>query len=86
MYPETLLQYTHASPFKPFRVVMNNGKHYDVQHPDFIDVGDDSVIYFRRKTPGSRAHQRWETFSLALINHIEHIEPQAAGKPRRSRG
>jgi len=80
MAPESLLGYVRASPFKPFRIVLNSGRNYDVHHPEFIDVGFDDAVYFYKKSPDS-PHERWETFSLSLVEHIEHIQPTAAASP-----
>ena len=76
-----LLSYVRASPFVPFRIVMNDGKTYEVRHPDFIDVARDSAIFFYRKEPGSHQHYRLERFSLLLISRIEELEPAAPAQP-----
>jgi hypothetical protein len=73
MRPETLLQYKRANPFRPFRIVLNSGRKYDVQHPDFLAVGHEDVSFYYRQNPEA-PHNRWETFGLLLIDHIEHIE------------
>jgi hypothetical protein len=82
MAPGTLLGYKRAAPFRPFRIVLNSGRHYDVYHPDFIAVGHVDAVYFFQQTSES-PHDRWETFSLELIDHIEHLPSQAAA-PRTS--
>jgi hypothetical protein len=79
--PDTLLSYVRATPFVPFRIVMNDGKTYEVRHPDFIDVARDSAIFFYRKEPGSHQHYRLERFSLLLISRIEELEPTAPAQP-----
>jgi len=79
--PDTLLSYVRATPFVPFRIVMNDGKTYEVRHPDFIDVARDSAIFFYRKEPGSHQHYRLERFSLLLISRIEELEPAAPAQP-----
>lgn len=79
MRPETLLGYKRAVPFRPFRIVLNSGRQYDVRHPDFLEVGHEAAIFFFRQTPES-PHDRWETFSLPLIDHIEHLQAEAPTK------
>jgi hypothetical protein len=83
MQPDRVLDYVRLTPFKPFRIVLNSGRTYDIRHPDFIDVGEDSAIFFHRQAPGTHAHYKRETFSLLLIDHIEDLE--AAAKRRRRR-
>jgi hypothetical protein len=51
MRPEDLLAYVKAAPFRPFRVVMNNGKTYDVRHPEFVKVGRSGWNYFYMTAP-----------------------------------
>jgi len=86
MQAESLMPWLLAIPFQPFRIVLNSGRTYDVRHPDFIDVGEDSALYFHRDRPGTRQHYKWETFSLLLIDHIERLEsPRKPGKRRTSR-
>jgi hypothetical protein len=82
MDPQTLLDYRAASPFKPFRVVMNNGRAYDVRHPDLLAVGEDVAIFYFKQNP-TGPFNRWETFSLSLINHIEQIGPGKPAKPKK---
>jgi len=72
----TLLEYKRANPFRPFRIVMNNGRTYDVKHPDFIAVGMEVGIFYHQKSPDG-PFERWESFSLGLVNHVEHIHAEA---------
>jgi len=78
MRPEDLLAYVKAAPFRPFRVVMNNGKTYDVPHPEFVKVGRSGWNYFYMDSPDA-PFDRVDMASLLLINHIEYLDvPQSA--------
>jgi hypothetical protein len=77
MRPDTVLDYVRAAPFRPFRIILNSGKTYDIPHPDFIEVGRDSCIYFHRPS-ADRPFERWETVSLLLIQSIEHLDHSEA--------
>ncbi len=73
MLPTDVLAYTRAVPFRPFRLVLNSGKSYDVRHPEMVRVTVSSVLYFYATDPEGPA-ERWETVSLPLLQSIEHIE------------
>ncbi len=73
MWPDTLFAYVRAAPFRPFRVVLNSGRAYEVRHPEMIRVGHDSIVYFHA-TPPDGPFDRWETLSLALVERVEHAD------------
>jgi hypothetical protein len=77
MRPETLLAYVRAAPFRPFRIVLNSGRAYDVRHQDLLQVGRDCFVLFYAAEQGG-PFDRWETASLLLIDHIEHLDVPAA--------
>jgi len=78
MRPDTLLSYVRAAPFRPFRLVMNSGRVFDVRHPEMIRVGRDVLNYYYADPPDG-PFERWDTVSLVLIEHIEPLDaPPAA--------
>jgi hypothetical protein len=77
MAPNTVLAYGRAKPFRAFRIVLNSGRSYDVRHPELIRVGLDHFVLFFAKDPEG-PHERFETASLVVVDHIEHIETPAA--------
>ena len=79
MFPADILAYTRAAPFRPFRIILNSGKSYDVRHPEMVRVTMSAVVYFYASDPEGPA-ERWETVSLSLIQTIEHIDTLAAKK------
>ena len=44
MSPESIYSWVKADPFVPFRVVMSNGRHYDVRYPEELIVSRDEII------------------------------------------
>jgi hypothetical protein len=50
----------------PFRIVLDSGKTYDVQHPDFIEVGRDVFIYYHRPSKADERLRRTVTISVAV--------------------
>jgi hypothetical protein len=80
MRNHSILNYVHAVPFRPFRIVMNSGKTYDVRHPETIAVGRDVCIYYHRQQPDQPFFDRWESVSLLLVQNIEHLDHGTANK------
>jgi hypothetical protein len=76
MIPNDILTYTRAIPFRPFRMILNSGKSFDVRHPEMVHVTVSSVAYFHRTDPEVPG-ERWETVSLSLIENIVHIDKTA---------
>jgi hypothetical protein len=68
-----------ATPFAPFRIVLNSGKTYDIRHPEMIAVGRDVCNYCHRPAT-DQPFDRWETVSLLLIQNIEHLDRTPADR------
>ena len=47
---QDLFDFKRAKPFRPFRIVMNDGHSYDVRHPDFVAVGRRTGISARHSS------------------------------------
>jgi hypothetical protein len=76
MHAGDILAYTRATPFRPFRLILNSGKTYDVRHPEMVNVTISTIHYYHRTDPETPG-ERWETVSLSLIQNIEHLETAA---------
>jgi hypothetical protein len=66
MTTEQLVTHIHASPFRPFRIHLADGRHLDVKHPDFIarsPSGRTATIYTAEETS--------ETIELLLVTSLE---------------
>ena len=74
--PEALLAFVRAQPFRPFRIVMNSGKAYEIRHPELIRVGRDFFNYYHATPPDAPA-ESWETVSLILIQNVQHLDQPA---------
>ena len=79
MRDRSVLTYVQAVPFRPFRIVMNSGKSYDVRHPETIAVGRDTLIYYYRQKPG-QPFDRVDMVSLLLVQNIEHLDQGKSNK------
>ena len=77
MLPTDIFAYTRAAPFRPFRMILNSGKSYDVRHPEMVRVTVSTVLYFHAADPEGPA-ESWETVSLSLLENIVHIDVPAS--------
>jgi hypothetical protein len=78
MNPETLLNYVHTQPFRPFRIRMTSGRTFDIRHPEMIRVGRRDVLIFTFISDNPEVYDRWENISLLLIELLSHMEPATA--------
>lgn len=81
MRPNDLLKLLKDVPFRPFRVVMNDGTVYDVRHRELVQVGRSSWEYTFVPAPDGLA-ERFDVLSFLLISRIEVAIP----KPTSSNG
>lgn len=78
MDPQEILSYVHAQPFRPFRILMNSGRTYDIRHPEMVRVARDCVILFTFVSDNPEVVDRWETVSLLLMESISHLDAPVA--------
>jgi len=78
MDPQEILAYVQAQPFRPFRILMNSGRTYDIRHPEMIRVARDCVILFTFVSDNPDVVDRWETISLLLMESISHLDAPVA--------
>ena len=87
MRAETLLSELRRRPFVPFRIVMSDGKEYDILHPDLVYVtARSAMVAFPRwqvgeplPNPAEYLHplpERFDHISLGLISRLECLDPQ----------
>lgn len=72
MSSDALNEELTKKPFKPFRIVMTDGKSYDIRHPDYLWVGfmDAQVTSATMSDPAV-----WGRPDILDLDHIIRIEP-----------
>jgi hypothetical protein len=83
MPPEALKRLLRQNPFGSFRLVMTDGKTYDIVHPDFLWIG---MAEAHVGTRGDVQEGIWERFDIIALRHITRIEPLPAATPSGSNG
>lgn len=74
MTPREVLNYVEAQPFRPFRIRMNSGRAFDIDHPEMVRVGKRDVLIFTFLSDSPEVYDRWENVSLLLIESLSPLE------------
>ncbi len=72
MAPREVYEAVHAQPFEPFRMVLTDGKSFDVPHPELCSVGTRTTLIF---VPAPDDPHLWDR-AIRIDNlHIVRLEP-----------
>ncbi len=72
MAPREIYETIHREPFEAFRIVMTDGKTYEVRHPEFCVVGIRSTMFFLPSAEDPTLFDR----TVRIDNlHIIRLEP-----------
>lgn len=77
MRPEDVQLELRKQPFRPFRIHLTDGTHFDILHPELAVVGLSS-IFIGRPTPGVDK-LFYDDYVFVSVQHITRIEPLATG-------
>ena len=69
-----ILEETRRQPFEPFRIVITDGKGFDIYHPDLIWVGKYAAFIGLTGEPNQLLFER--TVKIDLL-HVVRLEPLA---------
>jgi hypothetical protein len=67
-----------ARPFEPFRVLVADGRHYDVRHPENIALAGNGRLV------AIGMEDSFVTLDLLLVTGIQRPIPKRQGRERRS--
>ena len=82
-----LLQELHGEPFQPFRIILSDGRHFDVSEPSRVLVGESSAVVVsqtREDERGYRVALDWRTISIAHIVEFQDIDVPPRRKRKRT--
>jgi hypothetical protein len=74
MHRTDLLSVLHASPFRPFKLIMIDGNEYPVPHEDFAHVIKTGTIIY-----ADTGDRPWKMLNADLVARIEFLEEEARG-------
>jgi hypothetical protein len=81
MAPEDILVWTRRRPFEPFRIVVSDGSHYDIRHPELCMPGVNAAIVGLPRDPSRLVPERFEFVSML---HIVNLEPLEVVQPTKN--
>ncbi len=67
-----------ATPFRPFRVHMANGKSADVPHPEFMHLSPSG-----QRLIVDSSDDAFEIIDVSLVTSLETLEKNGSKRPRR---
>ena len=68
--PRDIIRHVGAEPFRPFRIHTASGRGFEVRHPEFVQVGRNTVTVFAPSGSDPGGQERWEQISYMLIESI----------------
>ena len=74
MAPQELRDTLTRQPFQPFRIVMSDGKGFDIHHPDLLWVGLRSATVGLTGEPGKTFYERSVQVDLSHLIRLEPVE------------
>jgi hypothetical protein len=72
MSPEQVRDTLRHQPFEPFRLVMTDGKSFDIRHPDLLMIGQRTAMVGLTGEAGQTFYERAVKVDL---NHVIRLEP-----------
>ncbi|MBY0229434.1 MAG: hypothetical protein K2W96_09160 [Gemmataceae bacterium] len=78
MRPEELVQLLRIRPFQPLRILMTDGRTYDIRHPEMVIVQRGRVDIGVITDPASGVADRVDYCSIIHIVRVEPIHQEAA--------
>ena len=74
MAPRENLNYLHAQPFRPFRILLNSGGTLEICHLEMVRIGIRDLLIFTFVSNSPDVYDRWENVSLLLIESLAPLE------------
>lgn len=82
MRPDDVLTWTRAVPFRPFRIVLNSGRSYEIRHPEMVRLTRSTAFIFLSDGEPAEPYERVEMISLLLMERLEPLD----GRGERPKG
>jgi hypothetical protein len=79
MRPEDLLEHLYRRPFRRFRLILTDGRTFEVRHPELAMVGRSTVaVGLARPRDPNSANDRLVTIPLVDVIRVEPAESSPA--------
>ena len=74
MHRADLLSVLRSSPFRPFKMIMVDGKEFPVAHEDFMWVSPNGTVIYAEVDD-----RPWKMLNANLVSRVEFLEESTAG-------
>jgi hypothetical protein len=81
MRAQDLLQWNRAIPFRPFRIVLNSGRTYEIRHPEMLKVGQTAMNIFSYSGEPADPYEHMEMVSIVLVERVEPFLTPVSSEP-----
>ena len=78
MQPDDILRALRTQPFRPFRLVLGDGKTYEIRHPELVIVDDLTLVV---GVPRLSIMQPVQGYHLVALTHVNRLEPMPVTSP-----
>ena len=75
MTADEIKNFQKTQPFKPFRIVLSDGKNYDVPHPNFVWVRTSTVYVATR---GDSVRGLWDDYDQIELSRVKEVQVMSA--------
>jgi hypothetical protein len=72
--PRTMVEFTLAEPFRPFRLHMASGRTFEVRHPEMISIGRSALTVYASPETDQEGPERWQRVSYMLLESVEPLD------------
>lgn len=76
--PDNILTRLHERPFRPLRIVVSEGQHFDIHHPDLVLVGERDLMIGFPSTENPAVYDRVTRVALMHVVALEDLPAPAA--------
>ncbi len=74
---EDIKEKLQQRPFIPFRIVLTDGRAYEIRHPDLLLLGKRSAVVDLVGDPAGTVYDRYVTIALLHITRLEPLDTSA---------
>ncbi|MBY0230102.1 MAG: hypothetical protein K2W96_12540 [Gemmataceae bacterium] len=74
MAPEEIRASLREQPFQPFRLLMSDGTHHDIRHPDLLWIGLTTAYVGLTGEPGQTFFERSVKIDLRHVTQLVPLE------------
>jgi hypothetical protein len=79
--PQDIKERLREKPFRPFRIIADEGLRYDIRHPDLVLVGQHDVVIGHPGASDPAIYDRLVRVALVHVVALEEVSPASSNGP-----